>query len=72
MLQVLVTGRFYRKIYVIVIQFINLFVGLFIYKYTFVGGLLGKHSVFVFMYTVETACHLQYVSVTVVKVYAVT
>ena len=43
---------FYRKIYVIVIKFISLFVGLFIYKYTFVGGLLGKNSFFcVYVYS---------------------
>ena len=57
LLQVLVAGRFYCKIYVIVIKFINLFLGLFIYKYTFVGGLFGKNSVFLFMFTAETGCH---------------
>jgi hypothetical protein len=71
LLQVIVTGRFYRKIYAIVIKFINLLEGLFICKYTFVG-LLGKNPVFLFMSAVETGCHLKHISVTVVKVYAVT
>jgi hypothetical protein len=53
------------QICVKLIKFILLFVGLFIYEYTY-DDLLGQTPVSLFMSTVETDCHLKHISVTAV------